>query len=66
MAIVNENTVYEVVMIPLDLKVVDATIRTQSAKSAITSRFENLNTVHPVDRKKSSFLRSCARRSRAE
>lgn len=66
MAVVDQDAARKVVVQPLDFEVVDMTVRTQASKEAITSWFVNRNTVHPRPRRNSSFLASCARRSRAQ
>ena len=60
------DAVGEVVVVPLNFQIVDTTVRAQPAKSSITSWFVNLNTVHPSERKSSSFFASCCWRSSAQ
>src|SRR5690606_19257136 len=48
-----------VVVIPLNFEIVDITASTKPFRFSSTSWFVNLNTVHPIDAKNSSFFRSC-------
>jgi hypothetical protein len=65
-AVGNSEVLGEVGVRALYLEVVHKTVWTHSSKRSITSAFENLNTVHPSERRRASFFLSEAFLVRAQ